>query len=88
MKVLVLYRPDSEHGRMVDEFVHEFQARNATNKVELVNIDSREGSATASLYDIMAYPAVLVMQTDGNLQKVWQGEDLPLIDEVASYANA
>lgn len=86
MKVLILYRPYSEHGRRVEEFVHEFKSRNNAERVELVNIDSRDGSATASLYDIVEYPAVMVLQFDGAAQKIWTGDSLPLIDEVASYA--
>ena len=88
MKVLVLYRPNSEHGRIVEEFIHDFQARHQDEHLEALNIDTRDGSATASLYDVVRYPAVLVVQADGYLQKLWQGEQLPLMDEVASYAHA
>ena len=88
MKVLVLYRPNSEHGRVIEEFIHEFQRRFEEIKLEVLNIDSRDGSATASLYDIMQYPAILVLRGDGYLQKYWAGEELPLLDEVVGYANA
>lgn len=88
MKVLVLYRPESEHGRTVDEFVREFQSRNHSGHLEVLNVDSREGSAMASLYDVMSYPAIMVLQTDGMLQKCWEGAELPLVDEVAGYASA
>ncbi len=88
MKVLVLYRPNSEHGRLVEEFIHDFQRRHSNERLEVLNIDTRDGSAMASLYDIVQYPAVLVLQTDGYLQKLWQGEQLPLMDEVVSYAHA
>jgi 3-deoxy-D-manno-octulosonic acid (KDO) 8-phosphate synthase len=86
MKVLILYRPNSEHGRLIEDFIHEYQHRHQATHLEVLSIDTREGSATATLYDIMQYPAILVVQTDGNVQKVWQGETLPLMDEVASYA--
>jgi hypothetical protein len=88
MKVLVLYRPNSEHGRLVEEFIHDFQDRHRGERLEVLNIDTRDGSAMASLYDVMQYPAILVLQTDGYLQKLWQGDRLPLMDEVASYASA
>jgi hypothetical protein len=87
MKVIVLYRPDSEHGRLIDEFVRKFQAQYQTSRLELLNVDTRDGSAMASLYDVMSYPAILVLQTDGFLQKSWEGEALPLVDEVAGYVN-
>jgi len=88
MKVVVLYRPNSEHGRLIDDFIRNFQARYQANKLDVLNVDTREGSATASLYDIMSYPAIMVLQTDGNMQKIWQGDTLPLIDEVAGYVNS
>jgi hypothetical protein len=88
MKVLVLYRPNSEHGRRTEEFIHDFQQRHANERLEILNIDSREGSAMASLYDVMQYPAVLVVQDDGFIQRSWEGDSLPLMDEVASYARA
>lgn len=86
MKVLVLYRPNSEHGRIVEEFIHDFQRRHQDERLEVLNIDSRDGSATASLYDVMQYPAILVLANDGIIQRCWVGESLPLMDEVVSYA--
>lgn len=88
MKILVLYRPNSEHGRLVEEFIHDFQSRHVGHRLEILNIDSRDGIATATLYDIMQYPAILVIQDDGYIQKVWEGDRLPLMDEVAAYASA
>jgi len=85
MKVLILYRPNSEHGRLIEEFIHEYQNRNQTDHLEVLSLDTREGSATAALYDVMQYPAILVVQTDGYVQKIWQGDSLPRMDEVASY---
>jgi len=86
MKVVILYRPSSDHGRIVDEYVEDFRSRVADQKLEVLNIDSREGNSVATLYDIVQYPAIIVMRSDGTMQKEWQGNDLPLIDEVQSYA--
>lgn len=61
--------------------------RHADVKLEVINVDTREGAALASLYDVMQYPAILVLQTDGYAQKIWQGDELPLMDEVTSYAH-
>lgn len=88
MKVLVIYRPNSEHGRTVEEYIHEFQRRYGEARLEILNIDTRDGSATASLYDVMQYPAILVLQNDGFLHKSWMGDSLPLMDEVFAYAQA
>ena len=85
MKVLVLYRPNSEHGRLVEEFIHDYKSRH-DSRLEIMNIDTREGSATATLYDVVQYPAIMVLQNDGYPHKVWQGDALPRMDEVAAYA--
>jgi hypothetical protein len=85
MKVLVLYRPNSEHGRIIEEFIRDFQSQNDVRSLEVLNVDSREGSAMASLYDVMSYPAILILQTNGYLEKSWEGDSLPLLDEVVAY---
>jgi hypothetical protein len=85
MKVLVLYRPNSEHGRLVEEFIHDYKMHHQDSQLEILNIDTREGSATATLYDVVQYPAILVLQTDGYAQKVWQGSALPRLEDVVAY---
>ena len=88
MKVVVLYRPNSEHARIVEEYIHDFQGRHSGSKLEVVSLDTRDGSATATLYGVMQYPAFLVVQNDGYVQKMWEGAPLPMMDEVVSYATA
>ena len=85
MKVLVLYRPNSEEARNVESFVHDFQERHDTNHLEVLDVNTRDGYATATLYDVMQYPAVLVIRDDGSILKAWEGEMLPLMDEIAYY---
>lgn len=85
MKVLILYRPRSEHGRTVEDFVRDFKTSHNDGRLEVLNIDSREGSAMASLYDIMQYPAVLALRDDGSVLKSWEGDTLPVMNEVAYY---
>src|SRR5262245_21788655 len=87
MKVLILYRPNSEYSRSVEEFIRDFkyQHEGDADKINVIDIDSRDGSATASLYDIMQNPAILALRDDGSLVKSWIGNQLPLMDEVAGY---
>ena len=88
MKVLVLYRPNSEHGRRVEDFIRDYQRAGHSGTIEALNIDTREGSATASLYDVMQYPTILVARQDGSIVRSWQGDTLPLQNEIAAYAFA
>lgn len=83
---MILYRPNSEHSRIIEDFIREYQHKEGESKLEIVNVDSRDGIATASIYDVMQYPAILVLQSNGYPHKVWQGSEMPLISEVASYA--
>lgn len=88
MKVLILYRPKSEHARRVEEFVHDFQRAQSTRRVNILSLDTREGAATAALYDVISYPAFLALADDGQLLKSWQGDSLPLMNELAFYSNS
>ena len=85
MKVVVLYRPNSEHSRLTEEFIHEYKTRHMHASVEVLSVDTREGDAVATLYDVMSYPAILILQDNGSVQKFWQGPSLPRTEDVASY---
>ena len=84
MKVVILYHPKSDHARTVEEFAREF-ARQTGHSLELVSLESRDGAATASMYDIVRYPAILALNNASELQKNWQGPVMPLINELAFY---
>lgn len=86
MKVVVVYRPASEHGRSVEEFLHEFQRLHPSVKVETKDLETEEGARAAELYDIVAPPAILALRDDGSVLQLWSGENLPLMNEVAAYA--
>jgi hypothetical protein len=87
MKVLVLYRPNSEFARRVEEFVHDLrEVHNVDERhLEVLDYDSREGAATASMYDVMTQPSIVVTDDAGTYVKSWVGEQLPLLEEVAGY---
>ena len=87
MKVLALYRPNSEHSTAVESFVRDFEHQHDIgNKIELVSVNTRDGASTAALYDIWEFPAILALSDDGRLLNMWVGPQLPLMDEVAGYA--
>lgn len=83
--MVILYRPNSEHGNAVDTFIRDFKATHGDARVEILDADSRDGSAMASLYDIMQFPTIMALRNDGSVLKSWEGESLPLMDEVAYY---
>lgn len=86
MKVVVIYRPNSEHGTAVEAFIRDYQAQHGVGRLEVLDVDSREGGALASLYDVMQYPSILALREDGQLLRAWEGETLPLMNEIAAYS--
>lgn len=54
--------------------------------MEMISLDTRDGSAIASLYDVTTYPAIMALQDDGQLLQMWQGSTLPVMNEVAAYS--
>lgn len=88
MRLLILYRPNSEHERTVDTFVRDFQRQHEVGKeIELISVDTREGVEIAKVYDILEYPAILALADDGSALHVWTGIPMPLMNEVAGYAH-
>jgi hypothetical protein len=87
MRTMIIYHPKSEFVGLVEDFKHEFEGRHPDYKVELVSLETVEGSDMAKLYDVVRYPAILVAAGDGSLQKMWQDRPFPMIDEVFSYAS-
>lgn len=71
----------------MEAYAKEF-ARRYSTPPELISIDTREGADMARLYDVVQYPALLVLANDGSLSKFWQGDVMPLMDEVAGYLRA
>ncbi len=84
MKVQILYRPNSEFARSVEEYARDFEKQRG-KKIELISLDTLEGADKARLYDITNYPAVLASREDGGMLAFWQGVPLPLMNEVAAY---
>jgi hypothetical protein len=84
LKVIILYRGQSEHEQTVLEFVREYEHRTGRN-LALQDLNTREGSSTATLYDVVRYPAILALSEDGQLLQLWQGEPLPMMNEVMYY---
>lgn len=85
MKLIVLYRPNSEYSRVVEEFVNNFESRGSSVKIDLLDFDTPAAQSTLSIYGIVQHPTILAIRDDGQLMKQWEGPQMPLMDEVASY---
>lgn len=84
MKTQLFYRPNSEHERLVIDYLRDFKMQTG-KELPTVDVDSREGVELCRLYDIMQYPAIVVTDDEGKVQNIWVGESLPRIGEVSYY---
>lgn len=87
MKTYILYHPHSDHARKVEEYANDFQ-RIKAKPIILLSLETRQGAEMATLYDIVRYPAVVATRDTGELLKHWEGDELPLMDEVAAYSSS
>ncbi len=89
MRTVILYHPASEFAGMAEDYARDYRRGHQNRKaIELLSLDIAEGSQLAELYDVVRYPALLVIGPDGRLQKFWQDQPWPLMDEVAAFSGS
>ncbi len=84
MRVVVIYKPASDHAREVVEYLREF-GRRTGRLLEQKDPETIEGEAFCRTYDIVEYPTIIALSQDGHVQHLWRGRPLPQIDEVSYY---
>ena len=85
MRVVCVEREQSDHAQEIREWLKDFERRTGKN-IEVVDVDSRDGSRFAEIYDIVEYPTFIAVADDGRVLDVWRGMPLPRIDEISYYA--
>lgn len=85
MRVVVVYKDESDHGRVVREFLRDFEQQTGRT---LESIDPHDVTQEQFLraYDIVEYPTVIALADDSTMQNMWRGLPLPTISEVSYYA--
>lgn len=84
MRVVVVYKPLSEHRMAVETFMADVK-RQSGHDLETLNPETREGDSFCKLYDIIEYPSIVVLAGDGIMQDMWRGLPLPTVNEVIMY---
>lgn len=85
MKVIVVYRDQSDHARPVIDWLRDF-ARVSGKYIEALDPDSQEGISFCGTYDIVEYPSLVALDDNGIMQNMWRGLPMPSINEVSYYA--
>lgn len=82
-----MYHPKDEFAGMAEDYARDYHHKyEGKAEIELISLDDIDGAQMAELYDIVRYPALLVIGPDSQLQKMWQDRPWPLLDEVAAYS--
>jgi hypothetical protein len=85
MRVVVVYKNESDHARDVMDFLRDFK-RQTGRDLETLEPDSRDGETFCRAYDIVQYPTVIAISDDSVMQNIWTGLPLPTISEVSYYS--
>ena len=84
MKVIIVYRHESDHAREVIDYLRDFK-RQTGHEISTLDPDSPDGRDTCRVYDVVEYPTILAISDDSRLQNMWRGRPLPTISELSFY---
>ena len=82
MRVVCVYRDNQDYTRSVDEWLE--NVRRQTGR-EIETMDPDQNPAFCEAYDIVEYPTIMALGSNGEIRAVWRGRELPLINEVLYY---
>jgi hypothetical protein len=85
MKVVILYKPISELASSVEAYAREFE-RETSHKLELIDVESKEGITLAEVHDVVRNPVMLALRDDHSLIEIWpERESWPTFSELSAY---
>ena len=82
MRVICIYKENRDYSRSVYEWLENFR-RQTGHELEVMDPDKNPGFCEA--YDIVEYPTILALGSNGEVRASWRGTKLPLINEVLFY---
>ena len=84
MRVVIVWRDNTDYSRTVIEWLHDFEKRTGT-QIESYSPDEPDGESLCRSYDIVEYPTMLALDSDGKVLQEWRGIELPRIGDVSYY---
>jgi len=84
MRVVVVYKQQTDYTRSVDEYLVEFKRRTG-HDIEVIDPETIPGISFCEAYGIMEYPTVIAISDAGQMQNLWRGLPLPTMSEVSFY---
>jgi len=86
MRIVAAYKQFADYTREVDEWLDQFERRSGS-EVERLDPDMPDGEMFCSSRDILQYPAIVVVDSEGKTYEMWMGTPLPMVDEVMGYVS-
>ena len=84
MRVVVVYKQQTDYARRVDEFLVDFK-RLTGHDLETLDPEHPDGISFCEAYDIVEYPSIVAIADNGQMQNLWRGLPLPTLSEVSYY---
>jgi len=84
MRVVVIYKDQTDYARTVTEYLRDFEYQTG-HKLETLDPDTAEGTQFCDTYDIVEYPTIIAISDDGVMQNSWSALPMPTISEVSYY---
>lgn len=84
MRVVSVWREDSDYGREMAEWLKDFTYQTG-REIESLDPDTVEGEIFSTTYDVVEYPTLLALDNQGKVLASWRGLPLPLMNEVSYY---
>jgi hypothetical protein len=84
MRVVVVYKQQTDYTRQVEDFMFDFK-RLTSHDLEVIDPESLAGISFCEAYDILEYPTLVALSDDGQIQNQWRGLPLPTLSEVSYY---
>lgn len=84
MRVVVVFKEDSDYARQVLEYLHDFEKQTG-HSLETLDPDSVDGEQFCRAYDIVQYPTIIAVSDSAVMQNMWSGLPMPTISELSYY---
>lgn len=84
MRVVIIWRDNTDYARTVIDWLRDFELRTGTT-IESLSPDEPAGESLCRAYDIVEYPTMLALDNDGSVLSMWRGTSMPRIGDVSYY---
>lgn len=84
MRVVIIYKDNTDYTRTVLDYLHDFE-RQTGHQLETIDPETPGGTQFCETYDIIDYPTTIAISDSGVMQNEWRGLPMPTISELSYY---